>query len=135
MPDAATVARAFVTDVLGPGDLAALDGLVHPDVVVHPPTATEPLRGRDALGTYIAGFRRALDGLDFAIEDVISEGDRAVVRLTVTGTHVGDLLGVAATGKRVSVPEVLILKVSDGVIVEDWVFADLLGLLGALRND
>jgi steroid delta-isomerase-like uncharacterized protein len=135
MPDngATQLARRFVTDVLAGGDLDRADDLVAADVVVHVPVRPEPLRGLAALKDYIAGFRAALPDVGFVIEDEIAEGDRVVLRLTIDGTHRGELLGVAPTGRRVRVPEVLILRVAGGRIVEDWVQVDLLGLLAQLE--
>jgi predicted ester cyclase len=134
MPDTdpALIARRFVAEVLDGGRLAAAGELVSPEVVVHVPAREEPLRGLDALTAYIAGFRAALPDVAFELEDLLADGDRVAVRLTVSGTHAGELLGVAPTGRRVRVPEVLILRVEDGLIVEDWVQADLLGLLAQL---
>jgi steroid delta-isomerase-like uncharacterized protein len=134
MPDSdpARTARRFVVEVLDGGRLEAAGELVSPGVVVHAPARDEPLRGLDALTAYIAGFRAALPDVSFRIEDLLADGDRVAVRLTVSGTHEGELLGVAPTGRRVSVPEVLILRVEDGLIVEDWVQVDLLGLLAQL---
>jgi steroid delta-isomerase-like uncharacterized protein len=126
------LARRFVSDVLAAGDLGRADDLVADDVVVHVPVRPEPLRGLAALKEYIATFRAALPDVGFVIEDEIAQDDRVVLRLTVDGTHRGELLGVAPTGKRISVPEVLILRVSGGRIVEDWVQVDLLGLLAQL---
>jgi steroid delta-isomerase-like uncharacterized protein len=130
--DAALIARRFVEDVLDAGKLDAAGQFVSADVVVHVPASDEPLRGLGALTAYIAGFRLALPDVAFEIEDLLADGDRVAVRLTVTGTHEGELLGVAPTGRRVRVGEVLILRVEDGLIVEDWVQADLLGLLAQL---
>lgn len=130
--DPATIARRFVAEVLDGDQLHRAAELVAPGVVVHAPTRDEPLVGLDALLGYIRSFRAALSDLSFRVEDVLADGDRVALRLTVAGTHSGELFGIAATGLRVSVPEVLILRVSGGLIVEDWVQADLLGLRAKL---
>lgn len=128
----ALIARRFVEEVLDAGKLDTAGQVVSPGVVVHVPASDEPLRGLDALTAYIAGFRLALPDVAFQIDDLLADGDRVAVRLTVTGTHEGELLGVAPTGRRISVGEVLILRIDDGLIVEDWVQVDLLGLLAQL---
>ena len=61
-----------------------------------------------------------LPDLRVAIDGVIAEGDDAVVRWTVTGTHDGELLGVGATGKRLSFSGMTWLHFKDGQIVEGW---------------
>ena len=130
--DNARLAREFVTKVLATGDLDRADELVSPEVVVHVPVRPEPLRGLEALKRYIAGFRAALPDVGFTVEDEIVQDDRVVLRVTVHGTHRGELLGVPPTGRYVRVPEVLILRFAEGRIVEDWVSVDLLGLLAQL---
>jgi predicted ester cyclase len=61
-----------------------------------------------------------------------------VTRLTASGTHVGglaDIPSVAATGRQVRVPEILIHRIVGGQAVEGWIEGDQLGLwqqLGAI---
>ena len=54
------------------------------------------------------------------IEDLIAEGYRVVARVTITGTHTGDFYGIPATGKRMNVPGVYIVRIANGKIVEHW---------------
>ena len=58
--------------------------------------------------------------LSVSTDDVVSSGDRLVVRWTATGTHQGDQLGVPATGKRVRLTGIDILRVEEGRVVERW---------------
>src|SRR6267154_363394 len=63
------------------------------------------------------------------IDDVIAEGDTVWMRFRVAGTQGGKLYGLPASGKRVEVPEVGIMRFADGKWKEAWYFADELGLL------
>jgi len=65
-------------------------------------------------------------------EDMIAEGDKVVLRSTFRGTHKGDLMGIAPTGKQVTMPLILIYRIADDKIVEHWMQADALGLLQQL---
>src|SRR5690606_674150 len=55
-----------------------------------------------------------------AIEDLIAEGDRVAARVTITGTHTGDFYGLPATGKRIQVSGMYIVRIAQGKIVEHW---------------
>ena len=63
------------------------------------------------------------------VEDLIAEGDKVVARQTNRGTHLGDYMGIPATGKRVTFTAIAILRIADGKIVEHWINRDDLGIL------
>jgi predicted ester cyclase len=50
----------------------------------------------------------------------------------VRGTHTGELLGIPPTGKKYVLPGVLISRIKNGKIVQDWEYRDDLGLLRQL---
>lgn len=81
------------------------------------------------LRDHIKMFEAAFPGYQLSLEDMIVEGDRAAVRSVMTGTHLGELMGIPATGKEVSVPVMLIYRVENGKIAEFWMNADNLRLL------
>ena len=62
------------------------------------------------------------------VRDQVAEGDKVVSRWTATGTHQGDFLGVAPTGKRVTIKATHIHQIKDGRICALWEEIDLLGL-------
>lgn len=69
------------------------------------------------------------------IEGQVAEGDLVVTWLTAGGRHTGELLGVPATGKDVSMRGISVLSAVDGKIASRWAVSDLLGLfvqLGAV---
>ena len=66
------------------------------------------------------------------IEDVIAEGDRVVSRNSVTGTHLGEYMGMPPTGKSVTYNEIFIFRVTDGRIAETWGVVDVLSQLRQL---
>jgi predicted ester cyclase len=60
-------------------------------------------------------MRRAFPDLHYQIEDIIATDDTVVMRVKMTGTHRGELFGLPATGRRVSVEQINI-NVSDTVV-------------------
>ena len=83
---------------------------------------------RAAFGRFTTGF----PDLHFTIEELISEGDKVVMRWTLRGTHRGNLRGLPATGRTVAVTGQVIDRVVDGRVVEEWVDYDTAGLLRQL---
>jgi predicted ester cyclase len=59
----------------------------------------------------------------------VAEGDKVVSRYTVSGTHQGEILGAAPTGKLVTHTSHQTDRISGGKIVESWTNWDALGLL------
>jgi steroid delta-isomerase-like uncharacterized protein len=120
-----TIAQRFNEDVWGRGDEAALEELLDPDFVDH-----DALPGqspdREGHRQILAAFRSAFPDLNVTTEDVVAEGDRVVTRWTARGTHQGDLMGIAPTGKGVTIKGIDVLRVAEGRIVERWAqFNDL----------
>jgi predicted ester cyclase len=67
------------------------------------------------------------------VEDLIANGDKAVARVTVTGTHKGEFIGVPPTGTRVDVQLIDIMRFDGaGLVCEHWGVADMLSLLQQL---
>jgi len=67
------------------------------------------------------------------VEDLIAGGDKTVARVRVTGTHKGEFMGVPATGTRVDVQLIDIMRFdSAGLVSEHWGVADMLSLMQQL---
>jgi predicted ester cyclase len=67
------------------------------------------------------------------VEDLIAEGDRVAARLRFRGTHLGELDGIAPTGRRVDCTGIVISRMEGGKIAEDWANFDDLGMMQQLR--
>ena len=81
-------------------------------------------RGREEFLAYVAGFRSAFPDWLCRIEEIIDAGDRAAARMTFSGTHRGELRGLAPTGRRVSYPGVTLFRLERGRIAEVWALGD-----------
>ncbi|HEX3909484.1 MAG TPA: ester cyclase [Solirubrobacteraceae bacterium] len=73
----------------------------------------------------LAGYKQVFDEVigafpdyEIRIEEEIAEGDQVVTRYTARGTHEGDFLGMAPTGRRIELKGIDINRVSEGKIVE-----------------
>jgi predicted ester cyclase len=88
-----------------------------------------------ALKDHIDMFEAAFPLYELIAEDIIAEGDEVAIRATFRGAHEGEFAGIPATGNEVEIPVFLIYRIEDGLIVEHWMQADVMGLmqqLGAL---
>lgn len=81
---------------------------------------------------FIVGLCRAFPDLHFKIEDIVAEGDKVAYRLTVSGTHKGQFQGIPPTDKEVSFTSTGISNVVNGKAAEDWIEADIMGLMQQL---
>ena len=66
------------------------------------------------------------------IEDIVAQGDGAVFRVTLHGTHQGTFMGIPATGKAIQYTAMGTARFRDGKIAEMWMEADFLGLFQQL---
>jgi steroid delta-isomerase-like uncharacterized protein len=107
--------------------------LFAPDAVVHEVGSPIEARGRTAIRERAAALFAAFP--DFHLEriDLIIDGERPADRWVMTGTHAGELFGVPATGRYVRMQGATFTRLGlDGLVVEDFHFSDLAGLLSQL---
>ena len=82
--------------------------------------------GLENLTALLTAFLGALPDLVAEEQDVVASDDLVVVRLVVTATHEGDLLGIPATGRRVQWNAIDIYRIADeGKISEEWAADDM----------
>jgi steroid delta-isomerase-like uncharacterized protein len=123
--------RTFYEEI-DKGNLAAMDELVSEDYINHhPPPFPGLAPGREGLKQAFQIFWDATPG-HHVIEEQVAEGDKVVTRLTVYGTHEGDLPGIPKTGNKMEMTAVAIHRIADGKIAEHWSNTDELGLLQQL---
>jgi predicted ester cyclase len=122
-------AREFVAQVLNGHDPERARDFFTADVVWHG-GALGTVNGVDTVVPLLGGFISALTDIDAAEQDVIASGDLVALRLVVSATHTGNLLGVPATDRRLKWDAVDIYRVTDDRrISEQWAFEDLAAIL------
>ena len=84
------------------------------------------------LKAHIAEMEAAFPGYQLEAEDLVAEGDKVAVRVTVTGTHQGEMAGIPPTGKAVSASGMLIYRIAGDKIVEHWMVFDNLAVMQQL---
>jgi predicted ester cyclase len=113
---------------------AIFEELCVEDARIHMPGRLEPY----TVGEIVESVSMSYDALpDYkhTVEDVISDGDKVVVRCTDRATHTGALMGIPPTGNKLEYGEIVIIHFTDGKIMEIWVQEDDLWMMQQLGMD
>ena len=124
------VIRRFIDEVINKGDFSVLGQLVQPNYVYRSPD--QQLDGPEALEGLLAVYRAAFPDIRIRIDDLVNGGDKVVISVTLTGTHEGDLMGIAPTGKPVNINGMILSRFQDGKIVEEYEVLDMLAMFQQL---
>ena len=119
-----TIVRKWI-EAYNNRNLDSLKEYVAPDFVDH----TNNIQGLEALIQVMnMGFMGVPDWHE-TIEDIIAEGDKVWVSLTYTGTHTGEMFGLAPTGKKITASSIDMFRIANGKLAEYWNVTDKLALL------
>ncbi len=123
--------RCFLEEVFNKKNLAAIDEFIAPNHVDHtlPPfMPTTPEGTKQAIGMFLTAF----PDVHLTVEDMIADGDKVVTRYTSRGAQKGVFMGIPPTGKQMTVSSIIIARIADGKIVEEWGLDDQMGMLQQL---
>ena len=126
-----SIVRRFWEEVFNGRKLTLIDEFFTTDWVYHG-VAGRKLYGPEGLKQFLTTYHNAFPDIQVKVENLIAEGDKVVSHVTSRGTHKGELMGIAPTGKQVTVPAICISRFAGDKIVEDWEIIDLLGMLQQL---
>jgi len=115
----------IIEEAWNKGNLAVADELIASNYVVRG-FGEGDFNGPDGFKQIVTMYRTAFPDIHVTIEDTIAEGDRLAVRYTLRGTHKGDLMGIAPTGKQVTMTGAVFVRFAGGKQVEALGFADTL---------
>jgi steroid delta-isomerase-like uncharacterized protein len=124
--------RRVFEEVYNKGNLALFDEF-YADCVWYRPETGE-IKG-ETLKQFMSSVYAAFPDIRFTIEDQVAEGDKLVTRWSCTGTHQGEFMGLAPTGKKVTSSGMTISRIVEGKYVEvrqEWDSLGLFQQLGAV---
>jgi steroid delta-isomerase-like uncharacterized protein len=102
-----------------------------PDLVWHAPD--QDIRGYEEARQFVSTFFDAFPDINITVEDAIAEGDQAVTRYTIRGTHRGETEEFGPpTGRQMEVEGITIHRIEGGKIVEEWERYDNLSVMQQL---
>ena len=125
------LARRAFEEIWNQGTLDAIEELYAANQVSHglgidlPPSTA-------GFKQFVSIYRTAYPDVHFTVEDQVAERDKVATRWTATGTQRGELMGIAPTGRRVTVTGMTLNRIEHGQIVESWNNFDALGQLQQL---
>lgn len=127
-----TVIARYFDELFNQGKVELVDELLHPEYVNHSPGSPDLPRGRDGVKLVVAALRSAFPDLRYTVEDLVVGDDAVAVRVTMTGTHRGDLFGIPPTGRTVHAATMQIERFREGRIVAHHRITDDLTMMRQL---
>jgi steroid delta-isomerase-like uncharacterized protein len=127
----------FYEELWNTRNLSVADEIFASDCVTHqlqsgaacPGVPRSPEAVKHHVAEWLAGF----PDLRFSVEQMLAEADLVMSRSVMHGTHTGTWLGIAPTGKQVSIRMFVVHKIMNGKIAEDWVLVEALGFFQQLE--
>jgi steroid delta-isomerase-like uncharacterized protein len=111
------------------GDFGVIDELVADTYIGYDPSQPEPIRGPEGVKANLQQYIDAFSDARITVDEQFAEGDRVATRWTGRGTHSGEIAGIAATGKEVTVSGLTLSRLEGGKVVEEFTNWDTLGML------
>jgi len=121
--DNKALTRSFY-DGINQRNLDVIDERISEDFVEHEQFPGLPSTGRKAVRAAMEMFLGAFPDIQFAVDDMIAEDEKVVVRGKLSGTHQGEFMGIPATSKSFEVAFIDILEIHDGQATAHWGLTD-----------
>lgn len=132
-----TIVRRYYEEAFNERNLNLLEELISPNVVNHNPVSDESLTPEEATG--FDGFKQHVESAESVFPDgkvtidrILAEDDYVFVQFTFEGTHEGTFAGIEPTGRNISMSNMALFRIEDGMITERWAEADNLVMLKQL---
>lgn len=130
MDNAATMQQTY--DLLSKGDVDGFGALLADGFIEH-----EEMPGlapsKEGVIEMFRMYAAAFPDLRMEVSDLLADGDKTVARVTATGTHQGEFMGIPASGKSIEVQLIDIMRFdAAGLVCEHWGVMDMLTMLQQL---
>jgi len=110
------------------GDFETLKELLAPDYAFYYPSNSPNPVSREELIEFVKMYRKAIPDISMSIEELISTEDKIIIRFIERGTHIGEFMGIPATGNKYETSGIGIILIESGKIVEMREEYNVLGL-------
>ena len=124
--------RQMVEEIFNRGNASRVDEFLVPDFIEHEELPPGIPSNREGVKLLTAQLHSAFPDFKATIDDIVAEGDKVVIRMTWTGTHKGEFMGIPPTGKGISIGVIDIIRVAGGQFVEHWGQMDDMGMMRQL---
>jgi len=130
------IVRRFVDELWNQRKLELADELFDRDCVTHQlRIGADPAgapRGPEVMKHHLSEWLASFPDIKFSIEQMLAEDDRVMTQVVARGTHKGVWLGIPPTEKAITILMFVVHRIANGLIVEDWVLIDALGVFQQL---
>lgn len=116
-------------EFINTGDEVLAKELISEKAIFYAPTSPDPIKGPLGYISIIELMRSGFPDVQWALQEMVAEGDVIAARFILEGTHRGMFFGIAPTGKKIKVQALNFYYFSDGKIIKEYGQPDLLGLL------
>ena len=114
------------------GDYGAYRNALSPDYVWRSPSSRPDPLSREQTIEAGKSLRQAFPDAAYSLEEMIASGDKVITRFVMRATHLGEFQGVPATGKRIELSGIAIVRLENGKVGEEREDSDMLGLMQQL---
>lgn len=111
----------FLTEKVNPEDFA-----------YYSPVGTSTPQSHEELIGMIKAFWAGFSDVTINTIDMIASGDKVITTFIFKGTHDGEFNDIPATGNKIELGGISIVRLENGFIVEEWENIDVLSFMGAL---
>lgn len=124
MGDLKAIAHRMYEEAVNGGNIDLFDEILAEDFVEH----EEPMPGmpptRDTVKQFLTAVRNGFPDFHMAVEDMLQEGNKIAARIIMTGTHLGEFMGIPATGNKVEVQTIDFLEFRGDQMIAHWGVTD-----------
>ena len=118
--------------MINTADEKLAEELVDSNAPFYTPASPEPLYGGKGYLSVVHWMRKGFSDVQWHITDMVADVDKVAVKWNLTGTHDGDFMGIAPTGKKISVCVMNFYYFNKDCKVTNDIAAE--GMIGILRG-
>lgn len=122
------IARRVPEEIATEGNIELVEEVYAEDAVDHLPFGNDA-RGIGQIKEALQIYRTAFPDFTATVNEAVTQGDTVAMRVTLSGTHEGQFMGMEPTNKSFETQNMVFTRIEDGKIVERWVQPDTLGML------
>jgi predicted ester cyclase len=127
------IVQRFNKEVIERGNLDSFNELMDSKFINH--SAPAGMNGSDSMwNTFTKILQPAFPDLKVEIYDQIAEGDKVTTRKAITGTHLGELMEIQPTAKKIRIDVIDIVRIQDGKYREHWGINNFQSVVDELRK-
>lgn len=129
------IVKRFNKEVIENGDVEIFEELMDEHFINHSAPQGADNRKQGMINTFNSVLRPAMPDMQVTILQQVAEGDLVTTRKNISGTHTGNFMGIAPSGRRISIDVIDIVRLKNGKYAEHWGINNLSVVLAQLKNN